>query len=168
MFLTREQLETLTGYRQDKRIIQWLERNGVAYELSRGGRPGVRRSTVDPYYKPPTPLFVPPPIPPYDAGWIRPLPEIRATRVPYRYNMASWKCGVYFLFLRWALIYVGQSVGLSARLNAHRFASMGVGAGKRMPFNKVAMIEVPRHWLDEVENHYIATYKPPFNIRGIR
>lgn len=107
-----------------------------------------------------------PPLAPDRADLIRPLTDIRATRQLYRWNMGC-NVGIYFLFLRWALVYVGQSVNVPSRLNSHRWASLGKGAGKPIPFNKVAVIEVPRYWLDEIEGHYIETYRPPFNVRGI-
>lgn len=47
MFLTREQLIELTGYRVPKRQAEWLARNGVRHWIAATGRPVVPCSAVD-------------------------------------------------------------------------------------------------------------------------
>ncbi|HEY1724001.1 MAG TPA: DUF4224 domain-containing protein [Steroidobacteraceae bacterium] len=48
MFLTREQLEELTGYRQPARQIGWLRKNGVQHFVRADGHPTVRADSIAP------------------------------------------------------------------------------------------------------------------------
>lgn len=47
MFLTRDELEMLTGYKVAKCQIAWLTRNGVKHWIARTGKPQVPRSAID-------------------------------------------------------------------------------------------------------------------------
>lgn len=88
-----------------------------------------------------------------------PLAVIRARRAPYRFRGGPQGGGVYFLFVRWALSYVGQSVDIAYRLERHYLA-------RCVPFNAVAHIEADLYELDRIEAHYIRTLQPRFNVRG--
>lgn len=168
MFLTAAELVTLTGLRRPSAQIRWLRSRQVRHFVNAKNRPVVLRSWNDPPAPPPEPRFVPPPLD--RAAAFLPLTEIRARRAPYRIGDGDGS-GVYFLFLRWALLYVGQSVEVGSRLRAHfikRLCARQIGyTGTIIWFNKVSVIPVPEYWLDEVESHYIATLRPPYNIRGV-
>lgn len=47
MFLTPEQLETLTGYRIQAKQIQWLRKNGIPHYVNALGRPVVTTEAVN-------------------------------------------------------------------------------------------------------------------------
>jgi hypothetical protein len=47
MFLSREQIIELTGYKQAPAQIEWLTRNGVRHWVARTGRPVVPCSAID-------------------------------------------------------------------------------------------------------------------------
>ena len=47
LFLTREQMIELTGYKQAPNQIAWLARNGVRHWVAGTGRPVVPRSGLD-------------------------------------------------------------------------------------------------------------------------
>ncbi len=68
--------------------------------------------------------------------------------------------GVYFLFMWWVLVYVGQSKALGNRMNYHirdkRYA-------RGIPWTFYGAMKVPEKWLDRVEYHYIQKFKPRFN-----
>ena len=53
MFLTPEQLETLTGLRQPAAQIRWLRRNGVRHYVRADGRPVVPASALAGQTQPP-------------------------------------------------------------------------------------------------------------------
>lgn len=167
MFLTPDDVQRLTGKKRFSAQRRVLDARKIRYIL--GGESGQEPLVFENWDEPPRREMLLPreEIEPLDRDAVLlPLAEIRAMRQLYHWNMGDFECGVYFLFLRWALVYVGQSVCLHQRINGHRWASLGRGAGKRIPFNKVAMIEVPRPHLDEVELHYIRALKPAFNVRG--
>lgn len=93
-------------------------------------------------------------------GWIgyplEPLRLIRARRAPYGVKLPE-RCGVYFLFLRWALVYVGRTCRPNVRLRQHR-------DGRAIPFTHVAFVITPMLWHDEIEGEYIRLLRPPFNF----
>jgi hypothetical protein len=161
-WLTREEVADLTGYKQLKKQYAWLTQNGIAFELAKFCerplvvRPGSRRPEPRPA------PFVPPPLDSKVA--FQPLEDIRAQRVVYSRGYGPCESGIYFLFRRWALVYVGQSVNINARLHAH-YMKRATDRHNAIWFNKVTTIEVPRYWLEKVEHHYISKYRPPFNIR---
>lgn len=47
LFLTPDEIETLTEYKQPARQIRWLTRNGYRFDVSARGRPKVLRSALD-------------------------------------------------------------------------------------------------------------------------
>lgn len=104
------------------------------------------------------------------AAVFLPFSEIRARRQPYNLGDSDG-CGIYFLFRRWVLLYVGLSVNVSARLRAHYMKRLCARytnyQGTIIWFDKVTVLPVPECWLDDVESHYIATLRPPYNIKGI-
>lgn len=48
MFLTSEQLQELTGYRQAAAQVRWLRKNGVAHYVRSDGKPKVHEDAVRP------------------------------------------------------------------------------------------------------------------------
>jgi hypothetical protein len=46
MFLTADELQTLTGYRRGSAQIRWLVRQGVAHYVRADGKPAVAREAV--------------------------------------------------------------------------------------------------------------------------
>lgn len=48
MFLTREQLLELTGYRQPGRQVAWLRKNGIEHYVRADGRPAVPAAAIAP------------------------------------------------------------------------------------------------------------------------
>ena len=155
-WLSPEEVIDLTGRPQPSKQREWFDRYRIPYFQSASGRPVVRRDDLDPSLRRDAPRL--PAVPAFDETLLSPLSEIARGRIAYRLGDGPSHSGVYFLFLRWALVYVGQSVKVSARLRAHR-------ADRIIPFNKFSVIDVPRHWLDKVEYHYIAAHRPRFNLR---
>lgn len=47
MFLTREQVEELTGYKKPVCQLRWLVANGVRHWVDRAGRPKIPCSAID-------------------------------------------------------------------------------------------------------------------------
>jgi hypothetical protein len=64
--------------------------------------------------------------------------------------------GIYFLFLDGVCVYVGQSMNLHARVDAHL---------RRIPFDSYSWINVPEGDALTVERHYIRLLKPQYNIK---
>lgn len=48
MFLTREELIELTGYKLGKKQCKWLARNGYKFDVRADGRPAVARALFEP------------------------------------------------------------------------------------------------------------------------
>ena len=48
MFLTPDELVTLTGYKRPADQVRWLERNGVPHWINAQGRPVVRQDMRQP------------------------------------------------------------------------------------------------------------------------
>lgn len=46
LFLSREQLLDLTGYRQPRAQVEWLQKNGVLHWVRADGRPSVPLSAI--------------------------------------------------------------------------------------------------------------------------
>jgi hypothetical protein len=65
-------------------------------------------------------------------------------------------CGVYFLYLKGALQYIGQSLDPSARIAQHR------SQGK--VFDHVFVLPTPAFMLGQVEGVMIRKFKPPLNL----
>jgi hypothetical protein len=157
MFLNDAELRQLTGYRRPSAQRAWLKLNAVPYCVALSGYPVVDgRALLHAHglasgEARPTLLTMPA---------YSPLVEIRGGRQHYRVGSGPVGPGVYFLFLRWALTYVGQSNNIAARLRAHH-------KGRQIPFNKFFAIGIPVFWLDKAEAFYIERDRPPFNIKGI-
>lgn len=168
-FLTPEELFNLTEYRRWTRQIEWLKKNAVEHTLALSGRPLVRLSAIGAAEPEPPPAVAEPfVIPPLDRkAAFRALAEISATRQLYRRGLDLPASGVYFLFQRGELNYIGRSVTVNWRLLTH-YMNRVDRKTRVIPFDEVAVIDVPRYWLDEVERHHIKKCQPPFNIRGIR
>ncbi len=64
---------------------------------------------------------------------------------------------VYFLFYEPELVYVGQSLGVSNRMNYH-FRNRSYARG--VPWTFWGAMAVPKDRLNEVEYHYIQRFKP--------
>jgi hypothetical protein len=47
MFLTEDQLQELTGYRQPKAQVTWLQKNGVRHYVRADGRPKVPTAAIE-------------------------------------------------------------------------------------------------------------------------
>lgn len=52
MFLTRDEIEQLTGYRRPTRQISWLRRNGLRFFVGADGYPRVPRANFENLAKP--------------------------------------------------------------------------------------------------------------------
>lgn len=70
-----------------------------------------------------------------------------------RHTLDSF-CGVYFLFLDGELVYIGQSLNVTARVEQHVYTQ---------PFDSWAWLPVPRAQLDAAEQFLIRKYKPRKN-----
>src|SRR6187399_2281457 len=104
-WLTREEVANLTGYKQSKRQRAWLTENGIGFETAEYcDRPLIVRLGSNRPAPIPAP-FVPPPLDSKTA--FQPLEDIRAQRAEYSLGQGPCESGVYFLFRRWALMYVG-------------------------------------------------------------
>ena len=80
------------------------------------------------------------------------------------------RSGVYILLSRGAVVYVGQSVKLYARIATH-IVRRGKGKGKpsRIPsirFDQIWVCPCELEDLDIVEADLIERYKPEYNIKG--
>lgn len=67
--------------------------------------------------------------------------------------------GVYFLFKRKKLLYVGQSRNVFSRVGTH---------ARKVKFDSFTYLEYPLHLLSKYEQHYIAKFQPPLNKQGVR
>ena len=68
---------------------------------------------------------------------------------------ANQIAGVYFLFLRRHLVYIGQSVCCLRRLGQHR--------DRGMVFDEVMIIEGADEDISDLETYYVTMLKPPRN-----
>jgi len=80
--------------------------------------------------------------------------------------------GVYLLMWRGEIVYVGQSVKLSARVNTHIYSKgkkrTQMLGGRQITgpvFDKVMVMFVPKEDLNRVEKELIERYKPRYNER---
>lgn len=64
--------------------------------------------------------------------------------------------GVYFLYFRGTLQYVGQSIAPAARLHQHRQTGR--------VFDRAFVLPVPQSMLDQVESALIRKFRPPLNV----
>lgn len=94
-----------------------------------------------------------------------PFAEVRARRRVYQSGDGpGYYSGVYFLFYRFALLYVGQSNAIATRLMQHE-AKRWIRPDRFIPFSSWAAVEAPREVVDAVELHYISALAPAFNIK---
>jgi len=84
--------------------------------------------------------------------------QIVAASRPVR-NMRE--CGVYFLIEGEKIVYVGQSVEVTARVTSHM-------KDRNKVFDRAAYIPVPEERLDEVELFWIRALRPEFNRMGLQ
>lgn len=62
--------------------------------------------------------------------------------------------GIYYLFNKWELVYIGQSENIIRRINQHIDKD----------FDEFSYIEIDRNiWLDDIEKEEIRKYKPRLN-----
>lgn len=62
--------------------------------------------------------------------------------------------GIYYLFNKWELVYIGQSENIIRRINEHT----------NKEFDEFSYIEIDRNiWLDDIEKEEIRKYKPRLN-----
>lgn len=167
MFLSAEDLQALTGYRQQCRQIDWLNAHGIDWKINGAGKPLVRVDAINPSGKlvPLEPEKIAAPKLDEAAVYL-PMDEIRRRRVPYRIGGGPDGSGVYFLFYRWALTYIGLSVCVGARLRSHCMNRVDRRT-RVIPFNKYSVIDVPELWFKQVEGYYIRRERPPFNVLGV-
>jgi len=76
---------------------------------------------------------------------------IVASARPFRYTET---CAVYFLIYEGAIVYVGQTTSLWARLQKNSWG------GRKFKYTSASWIEVPRPYLDMVESWYFHKFKP--------
>lgn len=72
-------------------------------------------------------------------------------------NLDATESGLYFLFLKGYLIYVGKSTRLCRRVADHR---------DRFSFDSIMYLNVPVGELSKREEYYIAKYNPPKNVEN--
>jgi hypothetical protein len=90
-----------------------------------------------------------------------PLDRIAAAVQPYDVHAGpKARSGVYFLFDAGGLLYVGRSMSIHRRLSMH--ARYG-----KVPFDRVAFVELPADVAHMAEDFYIHREQPAHNVRGI-
>jgi hypothetical protein len=67
-------------------------------------------------------------------------------------------CGVYFLCDRHRVLYVGQSINVFGRIQAHAIEA-------RVPFDRVFFVQMPEGELNEREKKFIHRFHPKFNTK---
>jgi hypothetical protein len=104
------------------------------------------------------------------------LPLEKLLELPETANAA----GIYFLWLKGQIQYVGKSMEIGNRLNSHHWAAAYAWCSpgskrKVIPHDKTSCIVVATGWhyprelndrLRPLERAYIAQYQPPFNFLG--
>lgn len=83
------------------------------------------------------------------------LPLLKAQSTLRRAVSAEDFCGVYFLIADGAIVYVGRSIKMASRIQAHR------AAGVR--FDSVYCLRMPVELVERAEAAYIARLAPPLN-----
>lgn len=89
-------------------------------------------------------------LPPKVYGWQTIDPE----RLP-RHRLSTFT-GLYFLFCRGELVYVGKSVNVVQRVEQHFL---------RVEFDSWAWTPVDLANLDTAERYFIKKYRPPYNVK---
>ncbi len=72
---------------------------------------------------------------------------------PKKLDTCKNACGIYFLFKKNKLLYIGKSKNILSRLGKHP-----------VDYDKFSFIEVPPKKLSSEEAKYIRLHKPPLNI----
>jgi hypothetical protein len=83
------------------------------------------------------------------------LPLLQAQSILRRAVSAEDFCGVYFLIADGAIVYVGRSIKMASRIQAHR------AAGVR--FDSFYCLRMPVELVERAEAAYIARFAPPLN-----
>jgi hypothetical protein len=89
-------------------------------------------------------------LPPKIVGW----KAIDPDRLP-RHRLSTFT-GLYFLYLRGELVYVGKSVNVVQRVEQHFL---------RVEFDSWAWTPVDLASLDKAERHFIKKHRPRYNIK---
>lgn len=166
MLLSPSELVAITGYRRARDQIAWIrDHYGINAYVNAQGEAVVLRAHLEAATKAPPkkPELVEAQV--VGVGeFIQSRPEIRSRRISWTPGAGFQGPGIYFLFLRYALVYVGQSVDIASRVQAH-CASVVTRSSRFIPFTSFSWIEVPHCMLNAVELHYIHRDAPPFNIK---
>lgn len=85
--------------------------------------------------------------------WKKQANQIQVSQLP-RFGNKSKICGVYFLFLKNKLVYIGKSVDIKARLKKHR---------KNKEFDEYTFIVMPEKSIDLYERFFLDKYQPILN-----
>jgi hypothetical protein len=71
--------------------------------------------------------------------------------------------GVYFLFNKGKLIYIGSTTNLQLRMSFH---AKGLGNASKKEFDECRLLYgIPRFYLEHVEYFYINEHRPPLNYK---
>lgn len=159
MFLTDQEIRTLTGYRRYSAQVRALTASGYKFTVNGLGQPvvavaEVNRKLVGAKQKP---TIVPPVLPDLP---VRPMPLDMLRAI----GSVGSGPGIYFLWRGPALIYIGRSVNVPARLLAHDYAGTWRNrGGKVIPWDRATAFACRRFDLEDVEKLYIRAYRPQFN-----
>lgn len=88
-----------------------------------------------------------------EAKFRKSIEELRRLAEPF-----DGCIGVYFLFKKQAVIYIGQSLNVFKRVHDHRLNGVD--------FDAWTVIACDRSELLTLEQHYISAFRPPFNKTG--
>ena len=72
-------------------------------------------------------------------------------------NLSATESGLYFLFLKGYLLYIGKSERVCRRVADHK---------DRFSFDSIMYINVPTEKLSKLEEVYIAKFNPPKNVEN--
>jgi hypothetical protein len=166
MFLTPDELATLTGSPRKSVQVEYLRSRRIRHYVNRRGEAVVAWAWLDvgdkATQKPPNPdePWLEDGIAPVD--WLERefmgrfhLPQPMQATGPWPDGNITGG-GIYFLFDKSGLVYVGQTVDFQWRLSEHDC---------RFPFNGVATMRVPMLLRDAVEAFYIEREKPIYNAK---
>lgn len=65
-------------------------------------------------------------------------------------------CGIYFLYLKGEVVYIGQALNIMTRINTHLHE-------KKKEFDSVSWVSVPVELLTKIEIKYIQEHDPKYN-----
>jgi len=151
-FLTPDELQILTGYKQAKRQREQLERMAIAFIFNAEGRPLVSRS-----FKPirnPQPDFSN-----EDTFYCAEKNIQRMLDGAYIVNVAPIYNGpaVYFLYHAEELVYVGKTKQLISRIGQH--------LDKK--FDSFSYLICEEKYLDQFERAAISHFRPKLNLKSV-